>query len=109
MQLDEALTFANTATTAASVAVASSITSSFVPAATPPPGVTPDFENPRDVLHTVNWINTGLCLGFVVVFSVVRLYVKIAIKRDAVLLEEFCFVVSWVCVNEFRPVCVLPW
>ncbi|KAK2607874.1 hypothetical protein N8I77_006517 [Diaporthe amygdali] len=71
------------------------MSTSFVPAAPPPPSATPDFDHPRDVHHVINWINTGLCLALVTIFSAVRLYVKLVARRDRFLLEDYAFIAAW--------------
>lgn len=67
----------------------------FVPAAQPPPGAIPNFYHPRDVHHVINWINTSLCLALLTLFSAVRLYVKLVIRRDGILLEDYAFLAAW--------------
>lgn len=69
--------------------------SHFVPAAQPPSGVTPNFDHPRDVHHVINWINTSLCLAIFTVFSAIRLYVKLVLRRDRILLEDYAFFAAW--------------
>lgn len=67
----------------------------FVPAAPPPQGVIPHFGHPRDIHHAINWINTSLCLALVTIFSTVRVYVKLVVRRDRILLEDYAFVAAW--------------
>jgi hypothetical protein len=57
--------------------------SDFPGSAPPPDGVTPDLENPEDVLQTVMYITQGLTLLFVTVFVALRLYAKTAILGSA--------------------------
>ncbi|KAK1585116.1 uncharacterized protein LY79DRAFT_591661 [Colletotrichum navitas] len=45
-------------------------------AAPPPPGVTPDFDNPRDVGHTSHIVFTSFIQAIVVFFFALRIYVK---------------------------------
>ncbi|EFQ31743.1 uncharacterized protein GLRG_06718 [Colletotrichum graminicola M1.001] len=45
-------------------------------AAPPPPGVTPDFDNPRDVGHTSHIVFTSFIQAIVVLFFALRIYVK---------------------------------
>ncbi|KAI3392615.1 hypothetical protein diail_5457 [Diaporthe ilicicola] len=67
----------------------------LVPAAPPPPGESPNFDHPHDVHHAINWINTSLCLAFVTFFSAVRVYVKLVVRRDRILLEDYAFIAAW--------------
>jgi hypothetical protein len=45
-------------------------------AASPPPGVTADLENPTDVIRTINFVTQVLCLFFCTVFVFIRAYHK---------------------------------
>lgn len=49
-----------------------------VGAAPPPPGESPNFEHPRDVLHTTHLVYMSLVQVVVVVFFFLRVYVKIS-------------------------------
>jgi hypothetical protein len=51
-------------------------------AAPPPAGVTPNFEHPQDVLHTVNLVSNVLCIAVVTPFVLVRVYIKTRIVRS---------------------------
>ncbi|KAJ0142997.1 hypothetical protein CTA2_1339 [Colletotrichum tanaceti] len=46
------------------------------PAAPPPEGVVPDFQNPKDVLHTINLVAQILSIVLVSLFMILRLYAK---------------------------------
>jgi hypothetical protein len=54
---------------------------SQVPAATPPPGVTPDFDN-SDNYKQDNIILHSVVLSFTTVAILVRLYTRAVIKRS---------------------------
>jgi hypothetical protein len=47
-----------------------------------PPGVVPDYSNPEDVYWTLNIALTVICVSFVTVFFLVRVYVKRTINRN---------------------------
>ncbi|RGP77298.1 hypothetical protein FLONG3_4596 [Fusarium longipes] len=47
-----------------------------------PPGVVPDYNNPEDVYWTLNIVMTVICVVFVTVFFLVRVYVKRTINRN---------------------------
>ncbi|KAF6823098.1 integral membrane protein [Colletotrichum plurivorum] len=49
-------------------------------AAPPPQGVTPDLQNPTDVLHTINLVSQILSIVSVSVFMIIRTYVKVVIS-----------------------------
>ncbi|GJC94480.1 integral membrane protein [Colletotrichum higginsianum] len=49
------------------------------PAAPPPEGVVPDFQNPKDVLHTINLVSQILSIVMVSLFMMLRLYAKMFI------------------------------
>ncbi|KFH46893.1 hypothetical protein ACRE_022690 [Hapsidospora chrysogenum ATCC 11550] len=53
--------------------------SDFPGSAPPPDGVTPDLENPQDVLRTVMYVTQALTLFFSTLFVALRLYAKTAI------------------------------
>lgn len=53
--------------------------SSQVGAAPPPEGVVPNFENPTDVLHTINLVSQILSIISVSLFMMIRCYVKWAL------------------------------
>ncbi|KAF5026441.1 hypothetical protein F66182_1474 [Fusarium sp. NRRL 66182] len=52
-----------------------------------PPGVVPDYDNPRDVCWTVNVAMMTICVVFVAVFFFIRVFVKLTINRK-MLLED---------------------
>jgi len=43
----------------------------------PPPGVEPNFENPEDILHTINLVSQILSMVIMTPFIIIRVYVKI--------------------------------
>lgn len=55
--------------------------SDYPGAAPPPPDVTPDLENPEDVLWTINLVTQALTLFAVTVFVGLRFYTKSAVLR----------------------------
>lgn len=48
----------------------------------PPPGVTPDFENPKDQLNTIMIVTQALCMVFVTVFIFLRVWIRVTILRS---------------------------
>lgn len=59
-----------------SLAVRMSGQRSIVGATAPPPGVTPDFEHPQDVLHTVNLVSQILAIAIVTPVVGLRLWAR---------------------------------
>lgn len=49
--------------------------------APPPPGVTPDFDNPQDVKWTLNVAVLTVCNVLVTVCFLLRCYVKLFVTR----------------------------
>ncbi|KAF8848944.1 hypothetical protein BDZ45DRAFT_540839, partial [Acephala macrosclerotiorum] len=47
----------------------------------PPPGVTPDFEHPQDVLHTISLITQLLCLSIVTPIVWLKIYARARIQK----------------------------
>lgn len=68
-----------------------SISTSVVPAAPPPEGVTPNLEAPRDIYYSANLINTALCLGIVNSAFILHVYVKLVVKRARLVHEDGTF------------------
>lgn len=58
---------------------------SFIGAAPPPDGVTPDFDHPKDVLHTINLVSGVLGIAIMVPFVVGRMFIKIHMMKSVVL------------------------
>lgn len=54
----------------------------------PPPGTTPDFSQPKDVLHTVNFVTQSLCLSTVTILVFVRVYTRAVIQK--IMYKEDC-------------------
>lgn len=55
---------------------------SFIKAAAePPPGVIADLENPQDVLRTVNLVVQSLCIVFVSVTVLLRMYTRAVVQK----------------------------
>lgn len=61
---------------------------SFVPAESPPEGVTPNFEHPEDVYYSANLINAAVCVGVVNSAFILHAYVKLVVKRAWLLHED---------------------
>lgn len=59
----------------------SSTPTSFPGAAPPPPGVTPNLENPSDQGHNANIVGLSVCISFATIFYFMRVYVKLRITR----------------------------
>ena len=51
-----------------------------LPAGTPPPGVTPNLDNPESRAIQAH-IGMGVCMGVTLVLVVLRMYVKLAINH----------------------------
>ncbi|WDK13489.1 integral membrane protein [Colletotrichum graminicola] len=64
-------------------------------AAPPPPGVTPDFDNPRDVGHTSHIVFTSFIQAIVVLFFALRIYVKWSVKGKF-RLEDWSCLIGWI-------------
>ncbi|KAF5562586.1 Clock-controlled 8 [Fusarium phyllophilum] len=47
-----------------------------------PPGVVPDYNNPEDGYWTLNIVLTTICVFFITLFFIVRVYVKGTISRN---------------------------
>lgn len=60
----------------ANLAVMSTNGSEIIGAGVPPPGVTPNFENPSDNLRSVSYVTQTLTLVVVTAFVIVRFYAK---------------------------------
>ncbi|KAK8038329.1 hypothetical protein PG994_015096 [Apiospora phragmitis] len=54
----------------------------------PPPGVTPNFENPEDILHTINLAAQILSIVIMTSFLALRVYVKVKVAPPF-LLDDF--------------------
>ncbi|WQF80653.1 hypothetical protein CDEST_05667 [Colletotrichum destructivum] len=65
------------------------------PAAPPPEGVVPDFQNPKDVLHTINLVSQILSIVMVSLFMILRLYAKMFIAPPFHT-EDWVAVVAWI-------------
>ncbi|KAK6221262.1 integral membrane protein [Colletotrichum tabaci] len=65
------------------------------PAAPPPEGVVPDFQNPKDVLHTINLVSQILSIVMVSLFMMLRLYAKMFIAPPFHT-EDWVAVVAWI-------------
>ncbi|TDZ24843.1 hypothetical protein Cob_v002506 [Colletotrichum orbiculare MAFF 240422] len=64
-------------------------------AAPPPQGVVPNFENPQDVLHTINLISQILSIVSVSIFMFLRTYVKARVVPPFQP-DDWVAVVAWV-------------
>ncbi|KAK1994308.1 hypothetical protein LX36DRAFT_584601 [Colletotrichum falcatum] len=67
-------------------------------AAPPPPGETPDFDNPRDVGHTSHLVFTSFIQAIVVIFFAVRIYVKVSVNGKFRL--EDCSQLQWMYISS---------
>lgn len=65
------------------------------PAIPPPPGAESNFENPEDVLHTVNLATQVVCIGVVTTMVALRVYTKVRLRSE-LQLEDYTTVVGWV-------------
>lgn len=61
----------------------------------PPPGVTPNYENPTDVNRTANIVVIALCDLFITVFFIIRIYVKSTINRR-IMTEDWTCAIAYV-------------
>ncbi|KAK0113951.1 hypothetical protein ONS95_014196 [Cadophora gregata] len=59
-----------------------------------PSGVTPNFSQPKDVLHTVNYVIQSICLFLVTVMVVVRVYTRVMVQK-VMYKEDWACIVSW--------------
>ncbi|KAL2063950.1 hypothetical protein VTL71DRAFT_4444 [Oculimacula yallundae] len=66
----------------------------IVGALPPPPGVTPNFDHPKDVLRTVNFVIQPLSLGLVTITVFMRVYTRAMIQR-VMYKEDWACVASW--------------
>ncbi|PGH10707.1 hypothetical protein AJ79_05298 [Helicocarpus griseus UAMH5409] len=60
-----------------------------------PPGVIPNFENPKDNLNTVLIVTQIICIAFVTIFLGLRIYVRLAILKTFGR-EDWTCIVSWI-------------
>ncbi|KAK7954137.1 hypothetical protein PG996_015022 [Apiospora saccharicola] len=60
----------------------------------PPPGVTPNFENPTDVLNTINLVSQILSMVIMTIFMALRVYVKMRVAPPF-LLDDFYGPNAW--------------
>lgn len=72
------------------------MTARQIGAATPPKGVTPDFDHPTDVLRTVNYVTQALSLVFVTLFMFLKYYAKTTVLRGTWNLDDYVTYVSYV-------------
>ncbi|KAH7383049.1 hypothetical protein BKA64DRAFT_175410 [Cadophora sp. MPI-SDFR-AT-0126] len=75
-----------------------------VGALSPPPGTTPDFSQPKDILHTVNYVTQSLCLFTVTILVILRVYTRVVIqkimcKEDWACIVSWCFFVAYIADN----------
>ncbi|KAF6816528.1 integral membrane protein [Colletotrichum sojae] len=64
-------------------------------AAPPPQGVTPNLQNPTDVLHTINLVSQILSIVSVSVFMIIRIYVKVIISPP-LQTDDWIAIVAWI-------------
>ncbi|KAK8034232.1 hypothetical protein PG993_009227, partial [Apiospora rasikravindrae] len=60
----------------------------------PPPGVTPNFENPVDVLNTINLVSQILSIVVMTIFLALRVYVKARVAPPF-LLDDWACGIAW--------------
>lgn len=60
---------------------------SYPGAVPPPPGVTPDLENPTDQGHTANMAGLAICVSFGTLFFLIRVFVKLRLTHS-ILVED---------------------
>ncbi|KAL4917564.1 hypothetical protein BDW62DRAFT_218068 [Aspergillus aurantiobrunneus] len=65
------------------------------PAIPAPPGKESNFENPEDVLHTVNLATQVVCIAVVTIIVAMRVAVKVRL-RNGLLLEDYTTLAGWV-------------
>ncbi|TLD21118.1 hypothetical protein PspLS_09269 [Pyricularia sp. CBS 133598] len=63
-------------------------------AAPPPPGVTPNFEQPQDVLYSINFYTQIVCMALVTPFVAMRVLVKVYLSPPF-LIEDYVSVLAW--------------
>jgi hypothetical protein len=68
---------------------------SFPGAAPPPSGVTPDLENPADVLWTINYLTQALTLIFTTGFVATRFYAKYKVMGGGMSRDDVATYVSF--------------
>jgi hypothetical protein len=64
--------------------------STVIGAETPPSGVTPNFANPKDVLHTINLVTQILCMCLITPLYLMRMYVRTYVVRSFVREDCMC-------------------
>lgn len=57
--------------------------STFTPAGAPPPGVTPNFENPQDTLYPGMVMTTSLIIAITTAFTAARLVARKSVASYA--------------------------
>ncbi|KPM41738.1 hypothetical protein AK830_g4853 [Neonectria ditissima] len=60
----------------------------------PPPGVVPDFNNPEDVVWTINVVVMAIRDALVTAFFIIRIYAKISINPK-ILLEDYTCAIAY--------------
>ncbi|KAI6322090.1 hypothetical protein MCOR29_004881 [Pyricularia oryzae] len=66
-----------------------------IAAAFPPPGVSPDFAHPRDVLHTVNIVTQVVSMVLITPLVALRMFVRVY-ASPPFLNEDYVCMVAWV-------------
>lgn len=64
----------------------------------PPPGVTPNFDNPDRMVWTASIVTQALCISIVGLIVALRIYVRIRILRSFGL-EDWLAVAGFVCLS----------
>ncbi|KAI9766857.1 MAG: hypothetical protein M1835_007128 [Candelina submexicana] len=60
----------------------------------PPPGVIADVDHPHDSLRTLNFVTQGLCMSFVTIFVVLRLYARFKLLH-ATGADDYACLIAW--------------
>ncbi|KAI6254634.1 hypothetical protein MCOR27_006138 [Pyricularia oryzae] len=75
-------------------------------AAPPPPGVTPNFAQPEDVLYTINFVTQIASMALVTPFVAMRVLVKAYISPPF-LVEDYVCVLAWVLSTAYSVTAIL--
>ncbi|KUJ24397.1 uncharacterized protein LY89DRAFT_776523 [Mollisia scopiformis] len=67
----------------------------IVGALSPPAGVIPDFEHPRDVRYTISLVTQILCLSIVSPVVLLKIYARAKVQK-VMYREDWCCLVAWI-------------
>ncbi|KAI9713726.1 MAG: hypothetical protein M1812_006564 [Candelaria pacifica] len=59
-----------------------------------PPGIIADVNHPQDGLRTINFVTQGLCMSFVTVFVVIRLYARFKLLHTTGI-DDYACLIAW--------------